>query len=271
LTILILATVSSVAFAGDYANFKFIGFSENGKYLAFEESGEWDGSGGDYATTYYIETAKNSFAAPPTIFERGDDPGFKTTGLSIESLYKKAVAAKLKKFRIERGNSGQQVIAHFLNDLSFVEPVEQEHYFYEDGKTEPINKPVTDFQGGFIKRGTDEIEKVVFNPNLDPYNQNTEEFYELSLIPTLIKTGDCSDGYKFELTLKDNTGHRNHKIQILQKDSDILPKARNCPFGYKIEQVYIYEGKIAVFLNVFSQGFEGPDMRYLVVTGKINE
>jgi predicted secreted protein DUF2259 len=130
---------------------------------------------------------------------------------------------------------------------------------------------VTDYEGAFIRRDTLEIEKVIFSANIDSYNQNTEEFYELSLIPSGIKTGDCSEGYKFEMTLKDNTNHRDHKLQILQKDGDVLPKARNCPFGYKIEQVYIYEGKIAVFINVFSQGFEGPDMRYMVVTGKINE
>lgn len=269
LALLILTAISSMVFAGDYATFKFIGFSENGKYLAFEESGEWDGAGGDYATTYYIDTAKNSFAIAPSVFERTDDPADKLKGFRIESLYKKEVAAKLKKFRIVRGNSGQQVVAHFLNDLSFVKPVQVEHYFYEDGKKDPIDKLVTDYEGGFIRRDTLETEKVIFNPNLDPYNQNTEEFYELTLIPTLIKTGDCTDGYKFELTLKDHTGHRNHELQILQKDSDILPKARNCPFGYKIEQVYNYEGKIAVFINVFSQGFEGPDMRYMVVTGEI--
>lgn len=270
LALLILTAFSSIVLAGDYASFKFIGFSKNGKYLAFEEFGAWDGSGGDYATTYYIDTTKNSFAIAPTIFERTDDPLDKLKGFRVESLYKKDVALKLKRFGIERGNFGQQVVAHFLNDLSFVKPVQREHYFYEDGKNEPIEKLVTDYEGGFIKRETSEIEKVIFNPNLDPYNQNTEEFYELTLIPTLAKpTEGCSEAYKFELALKDNTGHRNHELKILQKGSDALPKARNCPFGYKIEQVYIYEGKIAVFLNVFSQGFEGPDMRYMVVTGEI--
>lgn len=177
----------------------------------------------------------------------------------------------MRKFRIVRGNTGEQIVAHLLGDMSFVKPVEREHYFYESGKNEPVDKLVTDYEGAFIRRETTEIEKVIFSAGIDSYNQNTEEFYELSLIPSIIQTGYCSGEYKFEMMLQDNTGHRAHELQILQKDTDVLPKSRSCPVGYKIEQVYIYQNKIAVFLNVFSQGFEGPDMRYMVVTGEINE
>src|SRR6185369_7537365 len=116
---LILAAMSLNSMAGDYADLKVIGFSEDGKYLAFEESGEWDGSGGDYATTYYIDTAKNSFAIMPTVFERTFDKADKTNGFRSPSLYKKSVAGKLNKLGIVRGNTGQLAAAHFLTDLSF--------------------------------------------------------------------------------------------------------------------------------------------------------
>jgi len=55
---------------------KFIGFSEDGKYLAFEESGEWDvHSGGDYATTYFVDVEKNVYAVAPSVysFSENDD------------------------------------------------------------------------------------------------------------------------------------------------------------------------------------------------------
>ena len=188
----------------------------------------------------------------------------------IESLYKKSVSTRLKKLRIKRGNLGQLTVAHLLYDMTFVKPVQREHYFYEAGKNEPVDKLVTDYEGAFIRRDSLDIEKIIFSVGIDSYNQNTEEFYELTLIPTIAKeTESCSGGYKIELTLKDNTEHRSHELQTLQKDADVLPKSRQCPYGYRIEQVYIYEGKIAVFLNVFGQGFEGPDMRYMVVTGEI--
>jgi predicted secreted protein len=127
-----------------------------------------------------------------------------------------------------------------------------------------------DYAGGFVRKNTTEIEKIVFSDVLDSYSQNTDQFFELTLIPTLAKpVKGCSEVYKFELTLKDNTRHRKTEPQILQKDGDILPESRYCPFGYKIERIYVYGDAIAVFLNVFSKGFESPDMNYLVVTGKI--
>jgi predicted secreted protein len=267
LAVLVLAALSSPLLAGDYASLKFIGFSRDGKYLAFEESGEWDGSGGEYATTYYVDTVKNSFAAAPTVFEWEDGaPG--RSRLSLR--YKKSVPVFLKKFGIVGGNTGQLAVAHLLSDMTFVKPALREHYFYEDGKNEPVDKLMPDYEGAFIRRDGGGNEKIIFNPGIDSYRQNTEEFYELTLIPTRAKETDiCSEGYKIELTLKDNTRHRATALQILQKDADVLPKSRNCPFGYKVERVYVYENKIAVFLNVFSIGFEGPDMRYMVVTGEI--
>ncbi|HEX8369674.1 MAG TPA: DUF2259 domain-containing protein [Pyrinomonadaceae bacterium] len=266
---LLTAVMSANALAGDYAGLKILGFSKDGKFLAFEEYGAFDSTGGEYETTYYIDVVKNTFAAAPTVFEWDMDKSEKSNS-AILSRYKKSVAANLRKFGIAKGNTGQQTVAHLLSDMSFVKPIKREHYFYEDGKNESVDKLVTDYEGAFIRRDSLEIEKVIFSAGIDSYNQNTEEFYELTLIPTIAKEHEgCSGGYKIELTLRDNTGHRAHDLQTLQKDADVLPKSRQCPYGYKIEQVYIYEGKIAVFLNVFGQGFEGPDMRYMVVTGEI--
>jgi predicted secreted protein len=69
------------------------------------------------------------------------------------------------------------------------------------------------------------------------------------------------------MTIKDNTHHRDLPVQVLQRDGDTVPGSRQCPYGYRIEQVYYYKNRLAVFLNVFGQGFEGPDMRYMAVTG----
>lgn len=264
--VLVLAILSQAARAGDYADFKFIGFSANGKFLAFEESGEWDGSGGDYATTYYVNTVKNSYAARPSVFEWSMESPAKREPLLL-ARYKRSVALNLKRFGIVRGNNGQMVVAHLLNDLSYVTPVDREHHTFRNHVSAEIVMP--DYEGGFIRRDGGGIEKIIFNPMIDPYNQNTEEFYELTLDPTLAAGKDCSEAYKINLTLKSSTNYKVPELRVLQNDSDDLPKARNCPFGYKIERVYVYEDKVAVFLNVFSQGFEGPDMRYMVVTGKM--
>ena len=273
--ILVLA-FSSAAFGEYYAHIKFIGFSLDGRYLAYEETGTESVLMHDM-TTYYVDTAKNSFARPYTILlgveGRNGHPDFRHG----EVTYKRSVAAKLRKLRIERGNTGQFVVAHLLNDLTFINPVEHTASFFEDGYSKPpVKKTMPNYAGGFYRGETTEIEKAIFNDFINMYSPavgdapNTDEFFELTLIPSRAKaTASCDEPYKFELTLKDNTARVPTKLQVLQKDPDVLPDSRTCAVGYRIEQVYIYNDRIAVFLNVFSKGYESPDMQYMIVTGVI--
>jgi len=242
--LVLLAAFSVTSFAGDYANLRFIGFSNDGKYLAFEEWGEGD-PGGWYSSVYFIDVDKNSFAAPPV--NLWDEEGLKPlTALRGKSA---ALAAKnLRRFKIVEGNTGRLLVAHLLTDWT-----------YDDS---------------FIAGSAGE--KVRFNGYLNPNSPNQYEFYELALKTVEDKTTECSNRtdrgvFKFDLMLDYTAGSpENNWSQSLQKDS-ILPTRRNCPFGYRIESVYFYnEDKIAVFLNVFSHGFEGPDMRYMVVTARMD-
>ena len=75
----------------------------------------------------------------------------------------------------------------------------------------------------------------------------------------------------FSLTMRQG----NRTPFVLQQDK-VLPESRGCPFGYRIQDVYIFHGKdtppggyIVVFLNMSVPGFEGGDMRFLAVTGRI--
>ncbi len=145
--------------------------------------------------------------------------------------------------------------------------MENRPFFDADGNQK--DKPVTDYQGGMIRRDGGEVEKVIFNPDIWAYTQNTWNFFELTLTPQPYKSEQCTDVYKFELTLSDHTHDRDLPIKVLQKDGAIMAKERNCPFGYHIEQVYFLKDRVVVLINMFSQGFEGPDMRYLAVTGKL--
>ena len=151
--------LSANLFANNYADFKFIGFSEGGKYLAFTESGEWDYFGGVYTTTYFIDTAKNSYAVKPSAFSwtREDLPQSKK---SLAARYRQSVKANLKRFAIVSDNSGKLVLAHLLNDLSFVKPVMQEDYFERsDGSQTDALMP--NYEGGFVRRG-EGVEKTIF-------------------------------------------------------------------------------------------------------------
>ena len=270
-----LAFFSSNLMAGDGADFKFIGFSEDGKYLAFEESGEWDSAGGEYAATYFINVAKNTFAAAPTVYEWGSDGEKKSLRLPRLNRYKRSVAANLKQFKIVRGKLGKLVAAHPLGDHSFDKPVSRETYYYEkDGSAK--NKLVPFYEGEFLSPDYDPS-GIVFTTVEYIVNPSDEEYYELKLKSTQSKlkceeksgvSDDEAEG--IEVTIKPNINHGNLPIQILQKDK-IIPAIRGCPSSYRIEQVWYYEGKIAVFLNNYKRGFEGDDMRYMVVTGTLDK
>jgi len=67
------------------------------------------------------------------------------------------------------------------------------------------------------------------------------------------------------LTLKNQ--HSGRSV-TLQNDAR-LPTSRGCVIRYRIQDVYTYEDHVAVFINLFSPGFEGENMRFMVITGKL--
>ncbi len=265
LSIVLIFSVN--VFAGDFTNLKYIGFSKDGKYLAFEEI-ETSSEGSDYERrdTYFIDTAKNTYAAAPSVFEWKDDNPQKMKAI-LYARYKKDVALKMKRFGIMRGNTGGLVVSHWVYDWSYIKPVESKQRFTQNDGTE-TTKMMPDYRGGYIPLEGGLNEKIIFNPDPSDFVVNTSEFYELTLNVNQYKGGKNDGRYKMELTLKDNTQHKEMPLRILQKDGDELPESRRQAYAYKVEQVYLYYNKIAVFLNVFSPGFEGSHIGYMVVTGE---
>ena len=220
--------------AGDFATLNFIGFSKDGKYLAFEEHGVQDGSGFPYSNIYFVDVAKNSFAAPPVRVRIERETA---TEPQARAKAKLGAAASIKKFRIIERNRGTLVVSRLLTDLTA----------YDSG----------------LK---DEGQKINFAEMIwSMYRQGN---YDLILRSLKVEPKECDYSYqpvyKLELELKDNSA--NSTI-VLQKDTT-LPASRDCPTRYTIQYVYLYESFIAVFLNTYHIGFEGPDMRFLVITGK---
>lgn len=247
LTLLVLmfcvaAFSPTLVFAGDYAQFSFIGFSADGKYLAFEEYGTHDGSGLPYSNIYIVDVEKNTFASPPfrkTIDEGVIDGSKIPAEEVIRAKAKKAAAADLRKYKIVAGNTGNLVVARLLTDID----VEK-------------NKP----------RGDKKDQTIEFTDRV--FTNVYENVFELSLTTSEVKIKECDYNFepvlKFELLLN---GRNFDAPKILQSDKS-LPASRSCPLTYSIQNVYLFGNKIAVFMNVYSLGFEGPDMRYMVVTGK---
>lgn len=266
---LLTAVMASNSFGFTYGSLEFIGFSKDGRYLAFENTNGGGDGGGGTQTTYFIDTAKNSYAMAPIVLDINEEKPARFRA-ALRLYEQKLVPTGMRKFGIVRGNTGGLVVSHLLSDWSNITPVERTDvsYFTDGTKNDG---PVTDYQGALGRRYKSGFEKVIFNGEYDSYRQNTYEFYELTLTTSPAGGGNDEDAsnFKIELTLQDKTKHPNAKPQILQKDGDVLTNFRAYAYGYRIESVYIYGDRIAVFINVFGQGFEETDMNYMVVTGKI--
>jgi predicted secreted protein len=233
LAALVILMFGSIVRAGDYATLNFIGFSQDGKYLAFEQYGVQDESGFPYSSYYFIDVAKNAFAVPPVQVRIDNELA---TQKQARTRAKLRSAATLRRLRIVSGNTGQLTVARMLTDLSLEHP------------------------------GSGKPQRVNFAEIVDSMYRSGN--YELVLNPVEVKVKTCQHTdqpiYKFDLSLRDKDAD---KTVILQKDGP-KPLSDFCLSEFAIQFVYLYKENIAVFLNIYDPGFEGPDMRYLVVTGK---
>lgn len=231
---LLLSVLLSVnLMAGDFSNLNFIGFSKDGQFLAFEEYGTQDGSGFPYSTIYFINTEKNSFAAPSVSATIENENG---TEAAARNKTKLAAAKKLLQFKIVKGNSGTHILSRLITDLT-------------EYKNSQSNLEIANFAeiiGSMYRKGD----------------------YELTLKSVPVKTKDCEiyeqDTFMLELSLKNK---EDNTVKSLQKDS-VLPKGRGCALNYSIRDIYLYESNMVVFISYETPGFEGPDMRYMAVSGK---
>lgn len=231
-TIALLASLffALPASAGDTATLNVLGFSSDGKIFAFEEYGTQDGSGFPYANRTYIDTTTDKFVAGTPIRVRIDDEA------ASESDARKKAAAQG-----EAIVPASQLAAHsgYLAGFNAITELSADPYSM---KVNP---------------------RPVFPPIDAAIELKLEEF---ALAP---RAGQCDgiDGTK---------GFRLSRITegantVLAQDTAI-PASRNCPISYAIGgiQTYYPDGAVPVFaalISVRSFGFEGPDYRWMAVTG----
>ena len=221
--------------AGDYAKLNFIGFSSSGKYLAFEQYGVQDGSGFPYSGFYIVNVETNSYAAGPFESRLENETA---TQAQVRTKARLKAAASLKKFGIIERNTGSLVISRLFTDLSVRK--------LDDGESKSSTINFAEWVDSMYVEGN----------------------YDLVLDLSEVKVKACEHEelpvYKIAVTLKDN---KAATTTVLQKDAS-LPPSRGCPTRYELQYVYLYKKYIAVFMNYYTTGFEGPDLRYIVVTGK---
>jgi predicted secreted protein len=230
----LLMPLCTGVFAADTATLEFLGFSKDGKHAAFVQSGVHDGSGFAYGSVHIVNVVKNSYAVPVISWEEDDQDA----GSGKEkNAYGKAMGKskrELAGFGIVAGNKGVLVLK------------------------DPSKKKDASFE--FF----DPARKVLFTHNKVPYTLTLME------LPAKQSGDECGFVLKtkmFRLELKGGSG-KGAKTIVLQKDTN-LPKSRMCAFSYGIGDVFVYQDRIGVFVKYALPGFEGADIRQVLVTGVI--
>lgn len=244
------------AYALGEAEFEFIGFSEDGSYLAFEQYGIQDGSGFAFSEIYVVDVDNNSYVVAPFVLSSQDDEQGLHSISTTRTSNRSAAQPALSVYNIISGNIGQQVVNRLRTDI------------FADSRNVYFPKNLV---------------SVLYRYKADDsdYSENND-YYQLSLGTQAVVTDNCEfnapfghpEPVLFTLMLRDA---ENQSLQVLQEDT-VLFDSRNCAFEYVIREVYMYQrshggaqiNKLAVFLNSFEVGFEGPDSKWLVVTGAID-
>jgi hypothetical protein len=238
-TFLVLAAFSSFALADNPAQVDVIGFSQSGKYFAFAEYGNNDDEDdkSPYSIMYIINVAKNRLAVAP--FRADGTWNIKGTR-ALHRIYGQEVKKRLRKFRIGEG----------FTDGTFSQALMVENL--------DSDKPT-------IRSKNRETLYNEMNVRVNFGGLNIEREFEVTLSKVLSPRENCidfkRDMFSFELIFK----YKNREPLTLQNEGKV------CADAYGIESVFVYRNKIAVVVASLVKNAKGPDNRYLVVTGKIDE
>jgi len=229
-----LFAASSMARAGDTAIVEVLGFSADGATFAFEEYGLQDGSGFAYANRYYIDTANDSFLPGTPIRVTVEQDG-----------------ATVSDAREQAKTQAQSVIS----DAVLAD-----------------NRGFTAGWNAVTEESADPFRMAV-NPR--PVFPSIDGGLEFRL--TELPMPDGAECYGFG----EPAGFRLTRIatapgsqtELVHEDSTI-PQSRGCPLGYGIGGVQTFYPDagapvFAVMIAVRKVGFEGPDHRFIAVTGRL--
>lgn len=246
----VVTTTSGPAQAGDLAQAVVVGFSADGRYVAFEEYGAQDGSGFPYSNIYVLDVAANDWVSGSPIrvlidYDQMDEEDFLTIGMTRARQQAMQQAGPVfSATGIVPGNTGTVLV----------------HHPYSDTAASPYEVPFS------IGRA--------FTPYL-----NDDNLMRLSLRP--VRSDQCA-GYGidqvfiFTLDLIQGGG-----APIALQEDRRLPDSRVCPTDYRIERIVVFSAEqenetlccaqsysMLVLVGMQrSPGFEGPDYRYLGVSG----
>jgi predicted secreted protein len=249
---LALAAAAPCARAGDGSAVNILGFSADGRYFAYEQYGEQDGSGTLHSTITAIELAGDRVVKgmPVSAIMDPDNPGFgkEPRDKQLADVRAKAAAdaaAVLQQVGIAA--AGQMVAS------------------VRDSRARGILQPEE------VKTARKAAVATVTLP-ADRFGPDTRlvlrEFdIALPRCKDLVSGGEHPNG--FGLTLE-----RKSRPTIHLSRDQTIPVARGCPDLYGIAEAHALAlpdgtNALAVLIQYFYTAYEGPDRRFIVVTGRV--
>ena len=247
-TVISMILLGSNAIAGTVSTLRDVGFSANGKYFAFTTTEDNGMSDVSCRTTTFINTVRNEWIGRPYSvckFGKGEFGATEARKMRKRSNRSRREIARLtKKLRINFKNDGQRVISR----SAF-------RYWKNSGSADKE----------FSKKG----ESLTFA-------SNSKKRYRLRLSKKTVNSAKCKGTMYNHPPAVMSLRMRNlasNQTKPLQVDRGI-PKTRGCPYHYRIQNVYTHKrGRsrvIVALLQYFSPSIEGPDERYIAVSGRMN-
>lgn len=226
-----------------------VGFSANGKYFAYTTTEDNGMSDLTCRTTTFINTVRNQWVGRPyqiCKFDGGEFNSEWSRKMKRDAKRAKREIPRLtKKLRINFKNDGQRVVGR----APF-------RYWKASGSASKE----------FARKG----ESLTFTSKWN----NTR--YRMRLSKKTVVSAKCDDMMLrdppavMSLRMRNLTSKKSTALQVDRR----IPISRGCPFHYRLQNVYTHRygrGKVVVALmQYFSPSIEGPDERYLVVSGRMN-
>jgi len=228
--------LSFPARAGDMAAAEILGFSADGRIFAFEEFGVQDGSGFPYANRFYIDTNSDEFLPGTPIRVRLDDEQATVQGAREEARKRSESIFSDEELKENRG-----------------------------------------FQAGWndVTELSADPHRMVINPRpiVPPLDDPLEFRLEEIPVPQPESCPNMGDIVGFRLLRIATVA--GAETRTLHED-EAVPSSRGCPLGYRIAGIQTFhpqggEPVFAVLIAVRRVGFEGPDHRFLAITGKLQQ
>ncbi len=225
-----LSFAAGPAVAGDFAERDIIGFSPDGGLFAFEEHGVQDGSGFPYSNIYVIDTATDTW----------------TAGSPFRAVLQDENATLAQAREATRA-----VAAGVLTTIS-----EPGLVAATNRSTEVVDNPY----------------RMVARPRhfVPPTAERIEFRISRKWLPVPESCQEYGDVRGFELIRIDAAP--GGQTTVMHSDTAIL-SSRNCPLDYRLADIVTYyppagDPVVAVVILMETIGFEGPNGRFLAVTGR---